>query len=372
MDQGLKLSFPRCVHIGPGAVRHLGEKAARLGQRVLLMTGRRALRKSGTLDRLLALMGDAGISVEVFDEVPPEPDLATVDRARERLRRADCDVVIGLGGGSALDVGKAAAALAVADGPTAVYHAGAEVPTRGLPHVAVPTTAGTGSEATSNSVLIDADGMVKKSLRGPTLLPDVCIVDAELTLSCPPSVTAASGMDALVQAIESYVSVQAVATTEALSLEAARAIGRSLPVAYEDGAGLPARAAMVEASFMAGLALGSARLGAVHGLAHPVGMRYGLPHGVVCGVLAPHVFRRNAPAVGEKYARLAEAMGGDPADRTESLLDRLALPRSVGPYPDAEGERTIMEYALSSGSSCANPVMVDEAYVRGILKEVCT
>ncbi|MDP6439213.1 MAG: iron-containing alcohol dehydrogenase, partial [Candidatus Brocadiia bacterium] len=218
MDKGLKLSLPRCVHIGPGTVRRLGEEVARLGERALLVTGRRALRESGTLDRVLALMGDAGISVEVFDEVPPEPDLATVDRARERLRGADCDVVIGLGGGSALDAGKAAAALADADEPTAVYHAGADVPARGLPHIAVPTTAGTGSEATSNSVLIDPDGMVKKSLRGPTLLPDVCIVDAELTLSCPPSVTAASGMDALVQAIESYVSVHAVATTEALSL----------------------------------------------------------------------------------------------------------------------------------------------------------
>ncbi len=179
-------------------------------------------------------------------------------------------------------------------------------------------------------------------------------------------------MDALAQAIESFLSVHAIPTTEALSLEAVRLITPNLPVAWERGEDLPARAAMLEGSFMTGLAMGSARLGAVHGLAHPLGLLYGLPHGVVCSVLLPHVLGRNAAAAPEKYARLRKAMGGDPTDKVQELLDRLGLPRKVGPYPDAGGERAIIQYALASGSSRANPAPVDEAFVREILGAVCT
>ena len=246
------------------------------------------------------------------------------------------------------------------------------MPPRGLPHIAVPTTAGTGAEATSNSVLTDPENGVKKSLRGPGLLPIACIVDPQLTVTCPRTVTAASGMDALTQAIESFLSVHAIPTTEALSLEAVRLIAGGLPGAYERGDDIAARAAVSEGSFMAGLALGSARLGAVHGLAHPLGLFYKLPHGVVCAALLPHVLRRNAPAVREKYERLRQAMGADPLQRVEGLIDRFGLPREVGPYPDEERESAIVRSALTSGSSRANPVPVDETFLREVLREVCS
>ena len=372
MGDTLTIMFPAFAIVGPGSVELLGEQAARLGRRALLVTGRRALRKSGATERLTALLDASGVAVELFADVPCEPDVATVDRARERLRAAGCDMVVEAGGGSALDVGKAAAALAHAEEPTAHYHRGQAIPPKGLPHIAVPTTAGTGAEATPNSVLTDLDGKVKKSLRAPGLLPTACVVDAELTLTCPPTVTAASGMDALAQAIESYLSVRAASTTGALSLEAVRLIASCLPVAYERGGDLAARAAVLEASFMAGLAMGSARLGAVHGLAHPLGLFYGLPHGVVCAVLLPHVMRRNAPAAPEKYARLREAMGTDPLRAVQTLIDTLELPRALGPYPDPERERAILDYALPSGSSRANPVPVTETFVREVLREVCT
>lgn len=368
----LVLSFPRRACVGPGCVKHLGQEARRLGRRALLVTGRRALREAGTTERLVDLLTGAGVEVETFEEVPPEPDLDAVDGARERLRSAGCEMVIEAGGGSALDVGKAAAALAAAPEPTAVYHAGAPIPPGGLAHIAIPTTAGTGAEATRNSVLTDHGAGVKKSIRADSLLPDACIVDAELTLSCSPEVTAASGMDALCQAMESYTSVHAVPATMALSLEAVRMIARSLPAAFERGGDLTARAEMAQASFMAGIALGNARLGAVHGLAHPLGLLYEMSHGAVCAVLLPHVLERNAPAMDDAYARLGEAMGGDPIEAVDSLLERLRLPRTLGPYPDASAERTVMSYALSSGSSRANPLTVDEAYVRGVLRAVCT
>jgi alcohol dehydrogenase class IV len=372
MGRSLKLNFPGSSHVGPGCVEQLGPEAACLGQRALLVTGRSALRKAGSTDRLIGLLDEAGLEVETFEEVPPEPDVGTVDAARRVARERGCDLVVEAGGGSALDVGKAAAALAFEEGPTAEFHSGRPIKRPGLPHVAIATTAGTGAEVTRNSVLTDPAGRLKKSIRGDGLMPTVSITDAELTLSCPPGVTAAAGVDALVQAIESFFSTYAIPTTEALSLAAAGLIAAHLVRAYEDGADREARAAVCEGSYMAGLALGSARLGAVHGLAHPLGLCYGMAHGVVCGVLTPPVLRRSAPAAPRKYEALRDALGGDPAGLVSELLARLDLPRRFEGYPDADWERRVLDYALSSGSSAANPVAVDEHYVRAVLGEACS
>ena len=370
MGKALKLTFPRTVRVGPGSIEHLGEEAAALGRRALLVTGRGALRRAGITDRMLRLLRASGVEADVFEDVPPEPDVLTVDRVRQRLKGRD--LVIEAGGGSAMDAGKAAAALARADAPTAEYLHGRDAPPSGLPHIAVPTTAGTGAEVTPNSVLIDPARMVKKSIRGGGgILPTACIVDGDLTLSCPPHVTAASGMDALAQAMESYVSIHAVPTTEALSLAAVEMIAAHLPVAFAHGEDRAARAAMLEASFMAGLAFANARLGAVHGLAHPLGLIYEQPHGVVCAILLPAVVRLNAPAVAAKWERLRAAMGGDPAAKVEQLLDGLKLPRRFKRRLAADEEKMLLDYALNAGSSKANPVPVDEAYVRAVMDAVC-
>jgi len=321
--------------------------------------------------RLAALLEGAGVAVVPFERVPPEPDVGTVDAARAAIRSAGCDLVVEAGGGSALDVGKVAAALAGEDAPTARFHDGPAIQEPGLQHVAVPTTSGTGAEVTANGVISNPDTRLKQSIRGGGVLPAVSIIDPELTLSCPPSVTAAAGMDALVQGIESLLSVHAIPTTEALSLAAVRLTVRGLTAAYRDGADREARAAMSEGSFMAGLALANARLGAVHGIAHPLGLCLGLPHGVVCGALMPPVLERSRHAVPGKYEALQDAMGGEPVQVLESLLAELGLPRVLGACPDAQWERVIVDYALGSGSSRANPVPVDEAYVRGVLAEVC-
>lgn len=371
MGRYLRLNFPGCSYVGCGSVEELGPHGASLGSRALLVTGRTALKEAGITDRLTRLLQEEGVEVELFDEVPPEPDLDTVDRARRALRERGCDLVVEAGGGSALDVGKAAAALAREDGATREYHRGRGVTAEGLPHVAVATTSGTGAEVTRNSVLTDTEKRLKKSIRGDGFLPDASVTDPELTLSCPPGVTAASGVDALVQAIESYFSVHAIVPTEALSLEAVRRIFPNLPVAFRDGSNLEARTAVSEGSYMAGLALGSARLGAVHGLAHPVGLVYDLPHGVVCAVLMPSVLERHATAARRKYAVLRGVMGKDPVDAVRGLLNELDLPLSPGSYPDPEGEKLILDYSLNSGSSAANPEPVDEDYVRAVLRAAC-
>lgn len=372
MRSALQLSFPQRSFVGAGAVEELGTEASRLGSHALLVTGRNALREAGITDRLMDVLQKAGVGVALFDEAPPEPDLETVDAARRRVREEKCNLVVEAGGGSAIDVGKAAAALAHEDAPTEEFHQGRDAPTAGLPHIAVATTSGTGSEATRNSVLIDHERRLKKSIRSEAILPRVAIVDPELTLPCPPAVTAASGMDALVQAIESYFSVYAIPTTEALSLKAVELIVPALPAAFRDGGDLGARAAMSEGSFLAGLALGSARLGAVHGLAHPLGVTYGLRHGVVCGALMPPVLERNAPAARQKYDTLAEIAGQDPVRMLSAMLTELGLPQTLGAYPNVDDERIVLECATTSGSSAANPVPVDEGYVLSILRSVCS
>lgn len=371
MAGALRLNFPGVSFVGTGAVKALGEQARRLGSRALLVTGRRALREAGITDRLVGLLKGAGVRAVLFEQAPPEPDLASVDAARRLLHQEGCDLVVEAGGGSAMDAGKAVAALAGEEAPTAEFHAGRAIECPGLPHVAIATTSGTGSEVTRNSVLTNPATLLKQSLRGDGLMPTVSITDPELTLSCPPDVTAASGMDALVQGIESFFSVSAQPVTEALSLKAVSLIVRHLRSAFEHGGNLVAREAMAQGSYMAGLALGSARLGAVHGLAHPVGLCYGLPHGVVCAVLMPAVLERNLPAAPQKYDELRAAMGGEPVQVLNGLLDELDLPHVLGPYPDAEWERRIVDYSVPSGSAAANPAKVDAAYVLAVLREVC-
>jgi alcohol dehydrogenase class IV len=372
MAEYLRLNFPGRSYVGCGAIEKLGPEAAQLGSRALLVTGRKALEEAGITDRLTDILRDRGVDTVLFDDVPPEPDLQTVDKARGRIAEEECDLVVEAGGGSALDAGKAAAALAHETEPTEAYHQGHEISTDGLPHIAVATTSGTGAEVTRNSVLIDVERNLKKSIRGDGFLPDVSVTDAELTVSCPPPVTAGSGMDALVQAIESYLSRYSIPTTEALSLHAVKLIWANLPVAFGDGENLKARAALAEGSYMAGLALGSARLGAVHGMAHPVGLVYEMPHGAVCAALMPPVLRQNVSAVPTKYERLSELLKADPAEAMEGLLERLNLPHELGPYPDAEGEKLILDYALNSGSSAANPSEVDAAFVKSILRAACS
>jgi len=367
----LRLNFPGASQVGWGAVEVLGQEAAALGSRALLVTGRNALREAGITDRLVGLLGASGVETVLFEEVPPEPELDAVDAARRHVREHRCDLVVEAGGGSAMDVGKVAAALAHEDAPAALFLAGRPITRAGLPHVAVATTSGTGAEVTRNGVIVDADKGVKKSIRGDGVMPTVSVTDPQLTLSCPPRVTAAAGMDALVQAIESFFSVHAVPATEALSLGAVRLIVGALPTAFEDGSDREARSAMAAGSYMAGLALGSARLGAVHGLAHPLGLCFDLPHGVVCAALMPPVLELNRPAAPGKYEALREALGGDPLRIIDGMLERLDLPRTLGPEPDAVWQQRTVDYAVSSGSAKANPAPVDEEFVRTVLDRVC-
>ncbi len=359
------------IHFGWGAIEELGPIVTQWGRRALLVTGRRALRQAGITERLLALLEAAGVDVVPFEQVEPEPEVTTCDAARRICRQESIEVVIGAGGGSAMDAAKVVAGLANELPDTQQYHGERTPSVPGLPFVAVPTTSGTGAEVTPNGVISDRERGVKKSIRHPSFLARAAVVDPELTLPLPPGVTANCGLDALVQAVESYTSRYAWPLTEGISLRATQLIASHIHQAYTDGANREARTAMSAGSLLAGIALANARLGIVHGLAHSLGIRLGLPHGLICGVLFPHAVELNRDAAWEKYEALSALIGTDVAELGRGLLQEFGIPAD---FSDAglrpEEFPAIAAEAMASGSTKANPKDVTEEDVQHILEAV--
>lgn len=270
---------------------------------VLLVTGKSAL-STGLADMIKELLTEFSI-IDATGLAVPEPPLESVDKIIELGRKEDADAVVAVGGGSTIDAAKVAAAIIAAEGHTADYFNGErEIEKKGLLFAAVPTTAGTGAEVTKNGVLTDSVNKVKKSIRSPFMVPDIAIVDPLLTLAMPPSVTAASGLDAFVQALESFTSCKANDVTKPLAKSAIAQIFANIANAYRDGNDLSAREAMAEASLMSAMAFSQSGLGAVHGLAHPIGSLLKVPHGVACSILLKPVMEFNAPVCSQEYADL--------------------------------------------------------------------
>ncbi|MCL6615420.1 MAG: iron-containing alcohol dehydrogenase, partial [Firmicutes bacterium] len=277
------------------------------------------------LDRAISFGGPGGpVALEIRSAMCGKPQAPVIvdyvaGLASRDVRLEDFKAIILEG------KAKAASGLAPAEGGIEEYFTGRPLPGPALPWVAVPTTAGTGAEVTPNAVLTDPGTRIKQSIRSDLLFARAAVIDPELTLALPPNQTTYSGMDALSHAIEAYVSKGANDLTDVFALEAARLIPANLLRAHEGG-GLEARTALARASLLAGVALANARLGAVHGLAHPLGVYYDLPHGLVCAVLLPWVMRFNLQVAYEKFARLAEvwgvAPGGDVFDRAAAAVRR--------------------------------------------------
>ncbi|HID56081.1 TPA: iron-containing alcohol dehydrogenase [Candidatus Poribacteria bacterium] len=353
-----ELRYPSRLIFGNGCFDRLGEVAAEFGRKALLVTGRRAMRESGTLDKALKLLRESNVKTAIFDKVEPEPSTDTVDEGVRIAKEQGCDLVVGIGGGSAMDAAKAIACLVRNEGSASEHQRGIRrIEREGLPFIAVPTTAGTGAEVTKNAVLIDKSRNVKASIRSPLMLAKVALVDPLLTLSAPPRVTAGSGMDALTQAIESYVSLASNPISDALAIRAISYIYDFLPRAFESGDDVEAREKVMLGSFMTGLSFANASLGAVHGLAHPIGAHFGVPHGIACAILLPHVMRFNLDVRREKYAEIAAAMGAEPdpetsIEKVEELMARLDLPRGLSHFGVKEEE--LEKVAGDAGGSSLN------------------
>jgi alcohol dehydrogenase class IV len=262
----------------------------------------------------------AGLTVETYDEIAGEPSIETLELCRAAMRLGPFNLVIALGGGSALDTAKAAAALTRSAGPAAQFLGRNLIPQPGLPVIAVPTTAGTASEVTPNAVFADLAAGVKKAMMSPHLMPKVALVDPELTYSVPPAITAATGMDALAHAIEAYVSPNATLLTQTHGIKAMELIGANLRRAVAVGGDAPAREAMAWGSLLAGLSFANAGVGAVHALAYPLGGKYHVPHGVANAMLLARVMRFEAPATPARFAAMARALGAEVRDASEEAL----------------------------------------------------
>jgi len=388
----LRFEFATATRIifGPGTLREVGPIAAKMGHRALVVTGRTALQqvqdKPARAAPLLDALAEQGIEIIPYS-VAGEPTVEMARLGTRRAQEADCDLVIGFGGGSALDTGKAVAALLTNGGDPLDY---LEVIGRGqpltrpaAPYIAIPTTAGTGAEVTRNAVLASPEHRVKVSLRSPLMLPRLALVDPELTHSLPPSVTASTGLDALTQVIEPYVSNRANPLTDALCREGMRRAARSLHRAYEQGDDAEAREDMALVSLFGGLALANAKLGAVHGFAGPMGGMFSAPHGAICGRLLPHVMAVNVRALHERqpesealhrYDEVAQILtGNDDATAADGvawmqeLCDALHIP-ALSSYGVAPADFPLLiEKGSAASSMQGNPIQLTPDEMREIL-----
>ena len=380
----MRFEFATATRIlfGPGSVTEVAPAAAALGRRALLVTGRDAERSAPLRERLNT-QGVATVTIGVAGEPTVETVRANVQRAREEA----CDLIIGLGGGSVLDTGKAIAALLTNGGDPLDY---LEVVGRGralikpsAPYLAIPTTAGTGAEVTRNAVLTSPDHHVKVSLRSPFMFPRLAVIDPELTHSLPPDVTASTGLDALAQLIEPFVSNSANPLTDALCREGMRRAARSLRLVYENGSDAAAREDMALASLFGGLALANAKLGAVHGCASPLGGLFPAPHGAICARLLPHIMDANVRALQThaegsptRYAEIARILTGRPdasiADGIEwvrSLCTDLKIP-GLGRYGLTEaGIPSVVAEAQRASSTKGNPVTLSDRELAAVLRQ---
>lgn len=312
------------IRFGCGAVSGLGDIAKKSGGNRALVVTDPVLKEMKTAKRVEEILKDAGIETWVFADVEPEPSVETTDVAADLAREKECDLVVGLGGGSSMDVAKAVGILVTNEGSAARYQGLGLVEKAGVPTVMIPTTAGTGSEVTFTSVLIRRSDGFKGGINDEKLFPDHGILDPELTVTMPPRVTAATGMDALTHALEAYTSRQASPFSDMFAEEAMARIGRWIRVAAQNGRDMEARSEMMLAALFGGVALANAGVGACHALSYPLGALFGIGHGVANALLIPYVARHNCQASPERYAAAAELLGY-PQDENQPLSLRAEL-----------------------------------------------
>lgn len=387
---GYDLLLPPKIVLGWGRRNEVGRLARSLGQRAFLVTGSRTLANNGENARLAYTLTKAGLTTRHLTEIRREPTPDDVDQALDALLAHDPrpgDLVIALGGGSALDLAKALAALALQDPPYAVLDylegvgTGRQLVEPALPVVALPTTAGTGSEATKNAVITSYDPPFKKSLRADSMLPRLVVVDPELTVSNPAAVTIHSGMDAITQLIESYLTRRAQPLTRAWIRQALPGALAALPLAAQQADHRPAREHLAHAALVSGICLANSGLGLAHGVAAALGSVVGVSHGLACAVMLPWTLETNRAACRRELAELEAAVTGEPPgdwDRgAESFLARIEqLARQLG-VPDRLRELGVEPAhlpALVSGSQgnslSGNPVELSEPQLAELLERI--
>ena len=369
-----EFAAPTRIIFGEGRLSEAAGLVSSMGSRALVVEGR-----SGRADRLVRLLHAQGIATTTF-RVPSEPTVSLVEQGAALAKADHCDCVLALGGGSVIDAGKAIAVLLTNDAPIRDYLEvignGRPLTNRPAPFIAIPTTAGTGAEVTRNAVLMAEEEQVKVSLRSALMVPAVALIDPELTYSLPPDVTASTGLDALTQCIEPFVSPNATPLSDAVAREGIRRAAGALTRAFRDGTDVEARRDMAIVSVCGGLALANAKLGAVHGFASPLGGMFPIPHGVACARLLPSVAQANVRALRSRapsspaltrYAEVAAIVTGRDGARAEELVewierlvDELRVPKlSVYGVRDSDVARLVAS-ARQASSMQGNPIVLTD------------
>ena len=304
-----QVMLPDKIRFGVGCIDTLGNEAKELAAKHAIIITDPGVYQAGLVDPVKEQLSRAKLSVDVIAEAEPEPTLTRLDAIAEKLRKDDYDLLIGVGGGSSIDTTKGLSVLLTHGGNGQNYVGVNKVPGPSIPVFALPTTAGTGSEVTNIAVFGDPEKELKLAMVSPHILARLALVDPTLTYGCPPKVTAASGMDALVHAIECYTSNKAHNFSDALALEAMRLIVGNLRTVVKNGSDKEARKCMSEGALIAGIAFGNSSVTAVHALAYPLGSRFHVPHGLANGLLLPYVMECNLPANLPKFAVIAKMLG---------------------------------------------------------------
>ena len=381
----MRFEFATATRIifGPGTISEASSLSGDMGKRAFVVTGRTVERAEPLLERL----DKHGIEYVTFN-VSGEPTTTIATAAVQAARQAGCDTVISIGGASVVDTGKVVAAMLTNSGELEDYlevvGAGKPLAQSAAAHIAIPTTPGTGAEVTRNAVLSVPEHKVKVSMRSPLMLPCLAVVDPVLTHSMPPSVTASTGLDALTQLLEVYVSAQANPLTDGICREGLRRAGRSIRRAYQDGNDHDAREDMAMASLFSGLGLANAKLGAVHGFAGPLGGMYSAPHGDICARLLPFVMETNVQALRQrnavspaltKYDEAARLLTGDSSAKAADAVtwvQKLCLALKVPSLSrfglKQQDFETIAAKAKKSSSMKGNPVELTDDELLNIIK----
>ena len=370
--------LPRRICFGRGQLDRLAEFCEELGYRKVFLVTDQGVRNAGLIDSTLDQLSRARLLGGFYDQVAPEPALEQVDEIGDAIRASQADAVIALGGGSVVDASKVAAILAKHPGLARDYLGIGKVPSRGIASIMVPTTSGTGSEATFVSILTDKSTGNKAGVVSPHLLADLAIVDPSLTDRLPAEITASTGMDAMVHALEALIAKVATPLARALALESASYLGWALPRVYQDPSDMHARDAMSLGSHLAGMAFANSSCCAVHALALPLGGRYAIAHGVITGTFFGEVMRQNMVACKRDFEVFCDALGWGALSAME-FCDKLdELVHSIGLFDLLQKHRVGLEaIEAMSRDACRNrrlmdpnPVVLDERQVASIYRKV--
>ena len=311
LSANFTVTQPTSIRFGCGAVADLGVIVKKLGGTQVFLVADPGLEAANLLNRITKPLDDAAIPFTLYTKVDPEPGLLLADQGADLARQAGSDCVVGVGGGSAMDVAKAVSILLTNGGRAEDYLGLGKIKKLGVPKIMIPTTAGTGAEVSFTAVFINEKTKSKGGMNGDPLYPEAAILDPELTASLPPQVTASTGIDAFTHAIEAFVSTQAHPMSDMYAREAMKLISANLAKAYAHGGNMVARTNMQMGSLLAGKALATAGVGLVHAMAYPLGGMFDIPHGLANAVLLPYVLQYNLIGAPEKYAEVATIMGCD-------------------------------------------------------------